>query len=60
VAACSGDSKGGLLHHYITKEALLNGVVQNLIDAFDQRMAAILAIEEAAGASLVEAQACSP
>ncbi len=49
VAAASGISKGGLLHHYPTKEALLKGVVQHLIDAFDQRMANVLASEEPGG-----------
>ncbi len=50
MAALSGISKGGLLHHYPTKEALLKGVVQHLIDAFDQRMVKVLANEEPAGA----------
>ena len=39
-----------MLHHYPTKEALLKGIVQHLIDAFDQRLATVLANEDPAGA----------
>lgn len=46
VAAAAGISKGGLLHHYPSKDALLKGVVQYLIDSFDRRMSAVLASEE--------------
>ncbi len=35
VAAEAGVSKGGLLHHFPSKEALLRGLSENLIDFFE-------------------------
>src|SRR5690349_24501572 len=40
VADRAGVSKGGLLYHYGTKEALIKGMVERLIEDFDQLMAA--------------------
>ncbi|MEW1841765.1 helix-turn-helix domain-containing protein, partial [Nonomuraea angiospora] len=39
VADRAGVSKGGLLYHYGTKEALIKGMVERLIEDFDQLMA---------------------
>jgi AcrR family transcriptional regulator len=39
VAAESGVSKGGLLHHFPNKDALVRGLVDLLVSRFDQRMA---------------------
>ena len=38
VAEEAGVSKGGLLHHFPSKEALLSGVGQDIITQFDQRV----------------------
>lgn len=38
VAAEAGVSKGGLLHHFPSKEALLRGLSENLIDYFEERL----------------------
>ncbi|MEV4012251.1 TetR/AcrR family transcriptional regulator [Nonomuraea angiospora] len=38
VADRAGVSKGGLLYHYGTKEALIKGMVERLIEDFDQLM----------------------
>lgn len=38
VAAEAGVSKGGLLHHFPSKEALLRGLSENLIDYFEDRL----------------------
>ena len=38
VAAEAGVSKGGLLHHFPSKEALLTAVSQNLITQFEQQL----------------------
>ncbi|KAA2250941.1 TetR/AcrR family transcriptional regulator [Solihabitans fulvus] len=35
VAAKAGVSKGGLLHHFGTRQALIEGVVLRLVDAFE-------------------------
>ncbi|PZG15797.1 TetR/AcrR family transcriptional regulator [Nonomuraea aridisoli] len=40
VADRAGVSKGGLLYHYGSKEALIRGMVERLIDDFDELMAA--------------------
>ncbi|MEV1176015.1 TetR/AcrR family transcriptional regulator [Nonomuraea sp. NPDC049784] len=40
VADRAGVSKGGLLYHYGSKEALIKGMVERLIEDFDQLMAA--------------------
>ncbi|MBN6053460.1 TetR family transcriptional regulator [Nonomuraea sp. RK-328] len=40
VAERAGVSKGGLLYHFNTKEALIKGMVERLIDEFDQLLAA--------------------
>ncbi|WP_336205957.1 TetR/AcrR family transcriptional regulator [Nonomuraea sp. LPB2021202275-12-8] len=40
VAERAGVSKGGLLYHFGTKEALIKGMVERLIDDFDELMAA--------------------
>ncbi|MEV0199357.1 TetR/AcrR family transcriptional regulator [Nonomuraea sp. NPDC050691] len=40
VADRAGVSKGGLLYHFSSKEALIKGMVERLIDDFDQLMAA--------------------
>ncbi|MGW0192503.1 TetR/AcrR family transcriptional regulator [Nonomuraea sp. NPDC003201] len=40
VADRAGVSKGGLLYHYGTKEALIKGMVERLIEDFDQLMVA--------------------
>ncbi|NUW45241.1 TetR/AcrR family transcriptional regulator [Nonomuraea rhodomycinica] len=40
VADRAGVSKGGLLYHFGSKEALIKGMVERLIDEFDQLMAA--------------------
>ncbi|MEW9556313.1 TetR/AcrR family transcriptional regulator [Nonomuraea sp. NPDC050783] len=40
VADRAGVSKGGLLYHFNSKEALIKGMVERLIDDFDQLMAA--------------------
>ncbi len=39
VAAEAKVSKGGLLHHFPSKEALLRGLSENLIDLFEDRLA---------------------
>jgi AcrR family transcriptional regulator len=40
VADRAGVSKGGLLYHYGSKEALIRGMVERLIEDFDELMAA--------------------
>ncbi|MEU0565770.1 TetR/AcrR family transcriptional regulator [Nonomuraea sp. NPDC005983] len=40
VADRAGVSKGGLLYHFSTKEALIKAMVERLIDEFDELMAA--------------------
>ncbi|MGP3956135.1 TetR/AcrR family transcriptional regulator [Nonomuraea sp. 3N208] len=40
VAERAGVSKGGLLYHYGSKEALIKGMVERLIEDFDDLMAA--------------------
>ena len=43
VAKEAGVSKGGLLHHFPTKEALLHGVAQDVISRFESALAEKLA-----------------
>lgn len=38
VAAEAGVSKGGLLHHFPSKEALIRGLSENLIDYFEEHL----------------------
>ncbi|GAA2848863.1 TetR/AcrR family transcriptional regulator [Streptosporangium fragile] len=40
VAERAGCSKGGLLYHFNTKEALIKGMVERLIEEFDELIAA--------------------
>ncbi|MFC7648177.1 TetR/AcrR family transcriptional regulator [Streptosporangium lutulentum] len=40
VAERAGCSKGGLLYHFSTKEALIKGMVERLIEEFDDLVAA--------------------
>ncbi|GAA3441866.1 TetR/AcrR family transcriptional regulator [Planomonospora venezuelensis] len=40
VAERAGCSKGGLLYHFSTKEALIKGMVERLIEEFDELVAA--------------------
>ncbi|HEX4787286.1 MAG TPA: TetR/AcrR family transcriptional regulator [Actinospica sp.] len=39
VAAHAGVSKGGLLYHFATKDALITGLIERLIDGFDALIA---------------------
>lgn len=48
-AAEAGLSKGGLLYHYGTKEALLEGMVERLIEVTEARIAAHLETDSAPG-----------
>lgn len=41
VAAEAGTSKGGLLYHFPTKDALIAGLVETMVDGFDARLAAL-------------------
>lgn len=45
VAAEAGVSKGGLLHHFPNKEALLRGLSENLIDRFEDQLIVEMAKE---------------
>ncbi|MDZ7749489.1 MAG: TetR/AcrR family transcriptional regulator [Halofilum sp. (in: g-proteobacteria)] len=49
VAATAGLSKGGLLYHYATKEALLTAMVERLVAVTEQRIAAHRAEDDAPG-----------
>jgi AcrR family transcriptional regulator len=40
VAECAGVSKGGLLYHFGSKEALIKSMIERLIDEFDTLVAA--------------------
>lgn len=55
VAQRAGVSKGGLLYHYPTKEALLQAMLTRLCDRFDQKKAAILRAEEPGMAAALRA-----
>ncbi|MCE1254760.1 MAG: TetR/AcrR family transcriptional regulator [Anaerolineae bacterium] len=45
VAAAAGVSKGGLLHHFPTKEALLHGIDDRALQLWEERLACELARE---------------
>ncbi len=47
VAQESGLTKGGVLHHFPSKEALINGLIEEIRKVFDLRLAAELAAESA-------------
>lgn len=49
VAAEAGLSKGGLLYHFASKEALLSGMVDRLIELTEARIARSLAKDEGPG-----------
>ena len=40
VAAEAGVSKGGILYHFATKRALVDGLIERWIDDFDRRLEA--------------------
>jgi AcrR family transcriptional regulator len=42
VAQAAGISKGGLLYHYPSKEALIEGMIAYYLDAFEQELQALL------------------
>lgn len=44
-AAAAGVSKGGLLYHFPSKEALIGGMIAEYIQDFEGQMAAFLAVE---------------
>jgi len=48
VAERAGVSKGGLLYHFANKEALVDGLVQRMLDGFDAAQAALVAADETA------------
>lgn len=50
VARAAGVSKGGLLYHFPSKEALIVGMVDQLCDAFDEALEREIAREEPAEA----------
>ena len=54
VADRAGVSKGGLLYHFPTKEALIRGLVARLIEEFD----ALIAVVRRPAARLVRARLC--
>ena len=41
IAADAGISKGGLLHHFRTKEALVAGLCDRMLARFDEELAAL-------------------
>jgi AcrR family transcriptional regulator len=45
VAREAGMSKGGLLYHFPSKDALIGGMIEHLLDAFDAALAAELAAD---------------
>jgi AcrR family transcriptional regulator len=47
VAHAAGVTKGGVLHHFPSKEALIIGLIDQVIEAFDARVAEALAAEPA-------------
>lgn len=47
VAQEAGVTKGGVLHHFASKEALLNSLIDQMIEGFSSRLAAALALEPA-------------
>ena len=50
VASAAGVSKGGLLYHFPSKDALVLGLVCWALDAFERRIAEALALESGPGA----------
>lgn len=46
VARKAGVSKGGLLHHYPGKDALIGGLFEQVVDWFDSRVEAVLEPDE--------------
>jgi len=61
VAAEAGVSKGGLLYHFPTKQALLQGVVATVLDDWHESVAGLAAAEpdQAGGAARAYVRACS-
>lgn len=55
VAKAAGVSKGGLMHHYTSKEALLQAAAEDVIVRFEERYAAELAEESDAAGKTVRA-----
>ena len=49
VARAAGLSKGGLLYHYASKEALLNAMVERLVEVTEERIAASRAADAPPG-----------
>lgn len=47
VAHAAGVTKGGVLHHFPTKEALMLGLIDQVIEAFNTRLVEALAAEPA-------------
>jgi AcrR family transcriptional regulator len=47
VAHEAGVTKGGVLHHFPSKEALINGLIEQVIEAFNTHLTAELAAEPA-------------
>jgi len=45
VAAGAGISKGGLLHHFRTKDALLTALLEDLLEGFERRVTALAEAE---------------
>jgi AcrR family transcriptional regulator len=46
IAADAGVSKGGLLYHFATKEALVAGLCERMLDRFDRELAALRAADD--------------
>jgi AcrR family transcriptional regulator len=55
VAAAAGVSKGGVLYHFHSKQALLEGMLQRLLDQVESRTASYLASEPQQAGSALEA-----
>jgi len=49
VAADAQVSKGGLLYHFASKEALVDGLIKRMLDSFDQAQEAAAAADKRAG-----------
>lgn len=47
VAQEAGVTKGGVLHHFASKEALVDGLIDQMIEGFSSRLEAALALEPA-------------
>ena len=48
IAADAGVSKGGLLYHFASKEALVSGLCQRMLDRFDHLLGAARSVEDQA------------